>query len=58
MSTYSITTLLRLWKQNEVTAEQAVGHAIQHIATLTERVSELEKRRRQPEPPRPEDMHK
>ena len=44
MSTYSITTLLRLWKQNEVTAEQAVGHTIQHIATLTEQIAALEKR--------------
>ena len=52
MSTYSINTLLRLWKQNEVTAEQAVGYTIQHIAALTERVSDLEKRLRQLETPR------
>ena len=58
MSTYSITTLLRLWKQNEVTAEQAVGYAIQHIAALTERVSDLEKRLRHQETPRPEGSHK
>lgn len=44
MSTYSITTLLRLWKQNELTAEQAVGYSIQHLMTLIERVTALEKR--------------
>ena len=44
MSTYSIGTLLRLWKQNEVTSEQAIGYAIQQIAALTERLADLEKR--------------
>lgn len=44
MSTYSITTLLRLWKQNELTAEQAVGHVIQHLLTLTEKMTATEKR--------------
>ncbi|MEZ4736573.1 MAG: hypothetical protein R3E79_56525 [Caldilineaceae bacterium] len=44
MSTYAITTLLRLWKQNEFTAEQAVGYTIQHVASLIERVAALEKR--------------
>lgn len=44
MSTYSIGTLLRLWKQNEITAEQAIGYLMQHITALTERLTELEKR--------------
>lgn len=43
MSTYATTTLLRLWKQNDLTTEQAMGHALQHILTLTEKVTALEK---------------
>lgn len=46
MSTYSISTLLRLWRQNEATVEQAMGHALQHIAGLTERLTAVEKRLR------------
>lgn len=47
MSTYAIGTLLHLWKQNEITTEQAMGYTIQHIAALTERQTDLEKRFRQ-----------
>ena len=54
MSTYSIPTLLSLWRQNEVTAEQAIGYALQHIAALTERMTDLEKRFRHVEQPRTE----
>jgi len=46
MSTYSIPTLLRLWKQNELTTEQAVGYTIQHLVALTEQIAALEKRLR------------
>jgi hypothetical protein len=54
MSTYSIITLLQLWKQNEITTEQAMGYTLQHIATLTERQTELEKRFRRLEQNNPE----
>lgn len=57
MSTYSITTLLHLWKQNDLTAEQAVGHSIQHIVTLTERMAALEKRLNQLEAARRDSPH-
>ncbi|MEZ4733155.1 MAG: hypothetical protein R3E79_39160 [Caldilineaceae bacterium] len=46
MSTYSIPTLLRLWRHNEATVEQAMGHALQHIAGLTDRLTAVEKRLR------------
>jgi hypothetical protein len=58
MSTYSIGTLLQLWRQNEITTEQAMGYTLQHIATLTERQSELEKRCRQLEQSRAEPNRK
>jgi len=54
MSTYSIVTLLQLWKQNKITTEQATGHTLQHIAALTERQTDLEKRFRQLEQNRTE----
>jgi hypothetical protein len=56
MSTYSVGTLLQLWKQNEITTEQAMGYAIQHLVALTERQTELEKRCRRLEQNNPEPM--
>jgi hypothetical protein len=44
MSTYSIEQLLTRWKQEDMTAEQAVGHLLQHVALLCERLRTLEKR--------------
>ena len=54
MSTYPAPDLLRLWSLGEVTPEQTIGHLVQHLVTLTQRLSELEKRLRQVEqqPPR------
>jgi hypothetical protein len=46
MSTYSIEQLLTRWKQEDMTAEQAVGHLLQHVALLYERLRMLEKRER------------
>lgn len=54
MATYSIPTLLRLWRQNEATVEQAMGHALQHIDGLTERLTAVEKRLRHLEQAHPE----
>jgi len=44
MNTYSVEHLLTLWKQEAITAEQAIGHLLQHIALLYERLRTLEKR--------------
>lgn len=34
MSTYSLEKLLHLWRREELTVEQAVGHLLQHLAAL------------------------
>jgi hypothetical protein len=47
MSTHPINELLRLWARPELSADQAIGHLIQHVALLTQRVNELEKHVRQ-----------
>ena len=47
MSTYPLPELLLLWAKGELTAEQAVGHLVQNQLTLSQRLSELEKRVRQ-----------
>ena len=44
MSTYSVEHLLTLWKQEAITPEQAIGHLLQHIALLSERLRAVEKR--------------
>ena len=44
MATYSIVTLLRLWRQNEITVEQALGHTLQQLAGLTDQLTAVEKR--------------
>jgi hypothetical protein len=49
LSTYPIAELLRRWKLGELTAEQAVGHLIQHFILLTHQVTALERRVRQGE---------
>jgi hypothetical protein len=43
MSTYSIEQLLTIWKQDTMTAEQAVGHLLQHLAHVYERLRAVEK---------------
>ena len=49
MSTYPANELLRLWSLGEVSPEQTIGHLVQHLVALTQRLSELEKRLRQVE---------
>jgi hypothetical protein len=44
VSTYSVEQLLTIWKQDNMTAEQAVGHLLQHLALVYERLRTLEKR--------------
>jgi len=41
-STYSLPKLLTLWKQGEVTAEQMVGHLLQHQLDQEQRIRHLE----------------
>lgn len=54
MSTYTISTLLQMWRQATITVEQAMGYSLQHIATLSERQAALEKRLRLLEGGRPD----
>jgi len=35
LSTYPIEKLLQLWRLEEMTNEQAIGHLLQHVAALT-----------------------
>ena len=49
MSTYPATDLLRLWSQGEITPEQAIGHLVQNLVAVTQRLADLEKRLRQVE---------
>jgi hypothetical protein len=43
MSTYSIPDLMRLWRKGELTAEQAIGHILQHLEEWYRWRMELEK---------------
>jgi hypothetical protein len=43
MSTYSAEQLLANWKQEDMTAEQAVGHLLQHLTIVYERLRKLER---------------
>jgi hypothetical protein len=46
LSTYPIAELLRRWKLGELSAEQAAGYLIQHLAVLSPQVAGLERRLR------------
>lgn len=43
MSTYSLEKLLQLWRREELTVEQAIGHLLQHLATLETQSQTLQK---------------
>ena len=47
MSAYAPKELDRLWRQEQITAEQAVGHLVQLVLELQQRQADLEKRLRQ-----------
>ena len=51
MSTYSLPDLLHQWSQGNMTAEQAIGHVLQNLLTVVQRLTDLEKRLRQLEQP-------
>ena len=42
-STYPLPKLLTLWKQGELTADQMVGHLLQHQLDQEQRIYHLEK---------------
>jgi len=42
-STYPLPDLALRWKRNELTAEQMVGHLLQHLAELEQRVHQVER---------------
>ncbi len=43
MSTYPIERLLQMWRREEVTVEQVIGHLLQHLAALEEQGKALQK---------------
>jgi hypothetical protein len=38
--------LLRKWRKQELTSEQAIGHCLQHLNAFATRLNEIEKRLR------------
>ena len=55
MAMYELSQLTKLWAQEKITPEQAVGQLLLHINELAERVGRLERvqqnhRLRQPKP--------
>jgi len=43
MSTYPIEKLLQLWRREELTVEQIIGHLLQHLAALEAQGQALQK---------------
>jgi hypothetical protein len=43
-STYPIADLLHLWDKDKLTSEQTIGHLLQHVHELTQRLAEVERR--------------
>lgn len=46
MAAYSPEKLVQLWKQEEVTPEQAIGQLVQLVAALQQSIQQLEQRLR------------
>ena len=46
MSTYELPELLKRWRQEQMTAEQMLGHLLQHLLAVEQRISQLEKQQR------------
>ena len=51
MSTYTIPDLIHQWAKGELTAEQVIGHLLQNLLAVLNRLTTLEKRVRQLEQP-------
>lgn len=43
MSTYPVSELLHLWDKGKLTPEQAIGHLLQHLFDLAQRLAEVER---------------
>jgi hypothetical protein len=43
MPTYSTSDLLSLWAKGDLTPDQAIGHILQNLLTLSQRLAALEK---------------
>ena len=43
MSTHSTVQLRQLWKQEELTVEQMLGHLLQHVEMLEQEIQALRK---------------
>jgi len=43
MSTYPIEKLLQLWRREELTVEQIIGHLLQHLAALEAQTQAIQK---------------
>lgn len=43
MAVYDFSQLTKLWAQDKITTEQAVGQLMLHLSDLAERVSRLER---------------
>lgn len=52
MAAYSSEKCLHLWKQEALTAEQAIGQLLQLVAALEAQIKEIEQRLRAVEAPR------
>ena len=54
MATHTPPDLRQRWGRGELTDQQAIGHLLQHLLIIYERLDEIEKRLRQPDAVRPE----
>jgi len=44
MSRYDTTQLVKMWAQETLTSEQAIGQILQHLQALEERIKRVEQR--------------
>jgi hypothetical protein len=51
MSTHPLPELLKRWGKGDLTSEQLIGHLLQHLLDLSQRLAEVEKRLRQTQEP-------
>jgi hypothetical protein len=47
MSTYELEELLKMWRGEKLTPEQAIGHLMQHLLALRAQLYEAEERLRE-----------
>lgn len=54
MATYPIPELLSMWEKGKLTSDQAIGHILQTLAALSQRLADTEQRVHRNEQPQPE----